>query len=179
MKFHFEGDPFEYLLAEHDLTLKTLARKYYWIAFSKEDLLQDLILNVAISLVGYDGKLTNMNSVVTLLAKRHINDRIQQKYAREGFCKCVDFPEKVDGVDAYCVSVGPWNVSRVSMENEVLLKLDSEKLDAEVLSFIMKASDYTLKRIHSGDLNIRGSHFFSIAKEALSDWEWGNLHDSV
>lgn len=62
---------FDYLIKEHNTTLKSLARRYRWLD-TEEDLYQELLCSVANSLERYTGNMCNMNSLVTLLAKRHI-----------------------------------------------------------------------------------------------------------
>lgn len=165
-------DPFEYLMNHHLVTLRSLSSKYRWLTYSQEDMFNELLLNVAVTLVAYNGKMTNMNSLVKLLATRYIHEMVRVFYKEKSFCSNYVF---FDSTDEYGFHGDM--VSTVSMENEVLLKLDLEQLDKEVVSYIQNATESKIKKIHSGELNVAGAFPFAKAKWVLRDWEKGCIYD--
>jgi hypothetical protein len=168
----FKGDPFEFVLNNYGITLRALASKYHWVLYSKEDVFNELVLNVAVTLVAYNGKMTNMDSLIKLLATRYIHELVRVYYKEKSFCADYVF---LDSTDEY----GFHNnmVETVSMENEVLLKMDLEQLDEEVVYFIKNATEAKIKKIHDGELDVTGAFSFAQAQHYLKDWEKGSIYD--
>lgn len=113
---------FDYVIQNHSTTLAVLARQYKWLTFSWEDLYHDLVIYVVERLETYKGKMTNMNSLVTLLARRSINDKVKTFYNRKEKVRYVPFTAEY--------------VATLEFDEVCLLDLDMAQLDSFVQIFL-------------------------------------------
>jgi hypothetical protein len=155
----------DYLLREHDITLRTLAKNYKWlVGNSWQDLYHDLLISVTESLEKYKGNMTNMNSLVTLLARRYIHDCVREHYNGAAGAFCVDIDSDVLET---CVSI------EVITVEESFFFMDFDLMDEEIKKFIAYSAIYGYKKALV-DLKVErkvASSFIRRAKKLLSDYQ--------
>lgn len=158
----------DYLLREHDITLRTLAKNYRWLVQGEwEDLYHDLLVSCTESLEKYKGKMENMNSLVTLLAKRYIHDSVREFYSEIKTSYSLDDENFVEKTPISSVTVEVFEVE------ESFFFMDFDLMDEEIKKFIAYSAIYGYKKALV-DLKVErkvASNFIERAKKLLSDYQ--------
>jgi len=150
---------FDYVLKEHQLTLIAIARQYEWLTFSWEDLYHDLVLYVVERLDTYKGKMLNMNSLVTLLARRCVNDKVKTFYNRKEKIAYVPFIDDIFKVYAF--------------EDVRLLDMDMQQIDKVIKSFLLDCASIgkaKARKVHCLT-SFEADFYLEQARELLKDYE--------
>jgi len=127
------------VILDNQKTVGYYAKKYHYLSDSREDLLQDLNLYLIESLSRYQGKMTNMRSLITLIIKRRVGRLLDHRYGNNGYIKKEDILRDPADFDIYYYEM-----------DDILsgIEIDIENFDAESKKIIMMVIEgYTKKEI--------------------------------
>lgn len=158
----------DYLLREHDITLRTLAKNYKWLVQGEwEDLYHDLLVWCTIGLEKYTGKMENMNSLVSLMARQGVHEMVKVYYKGIKTSYSLDDENFVEKTPLSSVTVEVFEVE------ESFFFMDFDLMDEEIKKFIAYSAIYGYKKALV-DLKVErkvASNFIERAKKFLSDYQ--------
>lgn len=89
------------VVLDNQVTVSYYAKKYYYLGDSREDLKQELNCYLVESLQNYQGKMTNMRSLVTLILRRRVGRLLDHKYGNNGMMKKEEIIQDPKDFDVY------------------------------------------------------------------------------